>query len=73
MCSINPTRIPVFSTLANTFVLCDNWFCSLPTQTYPNRCCFHTGASPQYTNIPYSAWFKQSLPTLFDQMEEKNS
>ena len=72
MACIDPQRIPVLTKLAQTFVLCDNYFCSLPTQTWPNRCCFHAGSSGnQMNNRPYTHWFTQSLPTLFDQLEEK--
>ncbi len=30
-------QLPVFSTLAKEFVVCDRWFCSLPGPTWPNR------------------------------------
>jgi phospholipase C len=31
------TDIPFYYSLANTFPLCDRWFCSVMAQTYPNR------------------------------------
>jgi len=73
MCSIDPSRIPIFHSLANAFVLCDKWFSAVPTQTYPNRFALHTGMiSDQLTNEPYVHWVKQTTPTLFDQMSEQN-
>jgi phospholipase C len=31
------TDLPFYYGLAETFVVCDRWFCSAPAQTYPNR------------------------------------
>jgi phospholipase C len=33
----SPEQLPVLSTLAREFVLCDHWFCSVPGPTMPNR------------------------------------
>lgn len=32
-----PAMLPVFSTLAKSYAVCDHWYCSLPTETLPNR------------------------------------
>ncbi len=32
-----PSRLPVLNALADEFVVCDNWFSSLPGPTFPNR------------------------------------
>jgi phospholipase C len=37
-------ELPVLSALAKEFAVCDNWFCSLPGPTFPNRF-FALGAS----------------------------
>jgi phospholipase C len=72
MCSIDPSRIPVFTSLAESFLLCDNWFCDAPTQTYANRSYFHAGTSGgQFSNTPYSHWIHSTSRTVFDQLEEK--
>lgn len=34
---VTPDRIPVFDHLARHFCVCDNWFCSVPGPTMPNR------------------------------------
>jgi phospholipase C len=37
MRSFSPEQVPVFSTLARQFAISDQWFCSAPTETFPNR------------------------------------
>ena len=32
-----PEMLPVMTALANGFAVCDQWFASVPTQTFPNR------------------------------------
>ncbi|MCL1124103.1 alkaline phosphatase family protein [Shewanella surugensis] len=32
-----PELLPVLSTLARSYAVCDHWFCSVPTETLPNR------------------------------------
>ena len=33
----DPNQVPAITTLAKEFVVCDNWFASLPGPTWPNR------------------------------------
>jgi phospholipase C len=33
----DPSQLPVLTALASNFVVCDNWFSSLPGPTWPNR------------------------------------
>jgi len=40
-----PDRVPVISRLAHSYAVCDRWFCSVPTQTFPNRSFFHAATS----------------------------
>jgi len=32
-----PQMLPVLSTLAKSYAVCDHWYCSVPTETLPNR------------------------------------
>jgi phospholipase C len=41
-------QVPVTSFLARNYCTCDNWFCSLPTSTQPNRTMAFTGDSSIY-------------------------
>jgi len=38
-------QVPITSFLARNFCTCDNWFCSIPTSTQPNRTLAFTGDS----------------------------
>jgi len=41
----DPARIPVITTLAQQYAVCDNWFSSVPGPTLPNRAFVHFGTS----------------------------
>jgi phospholipase C len=43
-----PDRLPVVSGLANAYGVCDHWFSSVPTQTFPNRSFVHAATSSGY-------------------------
>jgi phospholipase C len=63
-----PDQVPVISTLAKTFGVCDQWHASAPCQTWPNRFFAHTGTSLGYVNnkdfhIPFTA------PSIFGQLQ----
>jgi phospholipase C len=40
-----PSQVPVISELAQNYAVSDAWFCSVPSQTLPNRCFVHAGTS----------------------------
>ncbi len=71
-----PVQVPVTAWLANNFGVCDQWFASVPTQTFTNRVFSHCAApavsgnfslvdDPQYI-------FDQltSLPSIFSVLDE---
>jgi phospholipase C len=41
----SPAQVPVISTLAKNYAICDRWYCSVPTETWPNRSFAHAGTS----------------------------
>jgi phospholipase C len=45
MQAYTPGQLPVISGLAMNYAVSDAWFCSAPTQTWPNRSFVHTGTS----------------------------
>jgi phospholipase C len=45
-------QLPVLTTLARAFVLCDHWFSSVPGPTWPNRFFVHAATSNGHTNSP---------------------
>ena len=66
-----PDQLPVLTTLAKAFGVCDAWHASAPCQTWPNRFFAHTGTSLGYVDnntfrIPFEA------PSLFRRLQDKN-
>jgi len=64
-----PDQVPVISTLARSFGVCDQWHASAPCQTWPNRFFVHTGTSLGYVNnsnfpIPFPA------PSIFKRLSD---
>src|ERR1700685_3183936 len=45
MQSLTPKTLPVLSSLAHNYALCDHWFAFVPTQTFCNRSFVHAGPS----------------------------
>ncbi|HEY2682227.1 MAG TPA: alkaline phosphatase family protein [Steroidobacteraceae bacterium] len=55
-----PQQVPIISTLAKAFGVCDAWHASAPCQTWPNRFFAHTATSLGYVDnkafpIPFDA------------------
>ncbi len=50
MACYTPEQTPVLSYLAQEFAVCDHWFCSVPSQTLPNRDFVHAATSTGYVN-----------------------
>jgi phospholipase C len=50
MNAFDPVQLPVLSTLAKSFVLCDRWFSDMPGPTLPNRSFVHAATSQGYTD-----------------------
>jgi phospholipase C len=57
-----PEALPVLSALARGYAVCDQWFCSVPTETLPNRA-FACAATSQGHMDDKTHTF--SLPTIF--------
>ena len=54
MWSYSPNQVSVLSGLARNYAICDQWFASCPTQTWPNRSFVHAGTSfGHVNNFPY--------------------
>ncbi len=61
----DPAQVPVLSTLALEFAVCDHWFCSVPGETWPNRNYLHAATSDGETNIAPRFY---SDDTIFDRI-----
>ncbi len=65
-----PDQVPVISTLAKRFAVCDRWFASAPCQTWPNRFFVHTGTANGYqNNSPLHIPFPYPMTTIFNRLE----
>jgi phospholipase C len=62
-----PATLPVLSSLAYHYGVCDHWFCSIPSQTLCNRSFVHAGTSSGYVNNEGSSrLFVNNTPTIFN-------
>jgi phospholipase C len=52
---LDPGLVPVISTLAKSFVVCDHWFASVPGPTWPNRFFVHAATSNGLIDSPSNA------------------
>ena len=70
MDSLTPKTLPVLSSLAHHYALCDHWFASIPTQTFCNRSFLHAGTSSGYVdNGGGGHCFVNDTTTIFDLLE----
>jgi phospholipase C len=56
-----PAALPVLSGLARGFAVCDHWFSSVPTETFPNRAFACAGTSQGHMNDSASSYTVQSI------------
>lgn len=73
-------QVPVLTTLAREFAVCDHWFSSMPGPTWPNRFFIHAASSggldhsPSTTNIASSILFngyKFENGTIYDRLDDE--
>src|SRR5205085_12669708 len=56
-----PDQLPVLTTLAREFAVCDHWFSSMPGPTWPNRFFVHAASSGGLDHSPTTANVATSL------------
>lgn len=68
-----PDHIPVFSTIAENFVLFDRWFASVPGPTNPNRAYITSGTSHGH-GMNDDAFTDYALPqkSIFELLSDNN-
>ncbi len=75
-----PAQVPVTAWLANNFAVCDQWFASVPTQTFTNRAFAHCAAPAVHEEIDgnrfsliddgqYVTDSIVTLPSVFSQLD----
>jgi phospholipase C len=63
-----PKQVPVISTLAKSFAVCDRWFASAPCQTWPNRWFVHCAtADGRENNEPVHL---PDVETIYNRFEQ---
>ena len=68
MKAFDPSKLPVLSTLAREFVLCDRWFAAVPGQTWPNRFFVHAATSGGFVDNNFRNY---AFRTIYDNLEEQ--
>jgi phospholipase C len=56
-----PTALPILSGLARGFAVCDHWFASVPTETFPNRAFACAATSQGHMNDGTASYTVQSI------------
>ena len=75
-----PQSLPVINGLANAYAVCDYWFSSVPTQTFPNRSFVHAATSSghvlNFWKTGPHAWdigyLLNKTPTIYNLLSEAN-
>jgi phospholipase C len=66
----SPETLPVLCGLAKGFAVCDRWFASVPTQTFPNRAFAVAGTSLGYTNNSAHGLPAFNTPSVFGKLAD---
>ena len=64
-----PVALPVLSGLAQGFAVCDHWYSSVPTETFPNRAFACAATSQGHMNDATASF---TVPTIFGLMTTHN-
>jgi phospholipase C len=78
MAGYAPASVPVIAGLARAYGVCDHWFSSAPTETFPNRSFVHAGTSSgnvinnwKTGKLPWDIGvFVNKTPTVFNLLED---
>jgi phospholipase C len=65
-----PETLPVSSGLAKGFAVCDRWFASVPTQTFPNRAFAVAGTSLGFTDNSAHGHPPFNTPSVFGKLAD---
>jgi phospholipase C len=76
---LDPALVPVLTTLARSFTVCDHWFSSVPGPTWPNRFFLHAGTAKGVLETPeiFGQFVSQfwtspyDMPTIFENLAER--
>jgi len=66
----SPSQTNVINTLAKSFAVSDEWYASVPAQTWPNRGFMHTGSADGY--IDNDDYMPYDIDTIFNVLYANN-
>ncbi len=69
MQTFGPADANVLNNLARSFAVCDHWYASVPSQTWPNRAFVHTGSSDGHLNNDNYELY--DIATIFNVLESQ--
>jgi phospholipase C len=64
-----PEMLPVLSALASGYAVCDHWYCSLPTETMPNRAFVNAATSQGHMDDKTKSF---TVPSIFGLLGQNN-
>ncbi|MCB9231797.1 MAG: phosphoesterase [Bacteroidia bacterium] len=70
-----PAQLPILSGLAKGFAVCDHWYCSIPTETVPNRSFLHAATSQgilRDSDEQTKKHYFYTAPTIFPRLDQAN-
>ena len=70
MTCFDPSLIPNLAEICRRYAVCDAWFSSVPSETWPNRAFALCGTASGMENNVYNP-FVWRAPTIFERMDEK--
>jgi phospholipase C len=65
----SPDRVPVVTTLAQQFAVCERWHASVPGPTLPNRAFAHAATSNRHVDMSPTAYI--GVRTLYEALDEQ--
>ena len=65
-----PQTLPILSALAKGFAVCDHWFCSAPTETFPNRAFVQMATSQGFVQDKTTRVF--TAPSIYTSLTKKS-
>jgi phospholipase C len=75
---LDPALVPILTTLAREFTVCDHWFSSVPGPTWPNRFFLHAGTAKGFLVTPETGqlvsqfWTSPyDMPTIFENLNDR--
>ncbi len=68
MQAFTPDKLPAINTLAQEFVLCDQWYSEVPGPTQPNRLYVHAATSAGYAHNVWSHVF--DVQTIYNKLQD---